>query len=292
MLVTIVFTYQGFIKMSFTARYLFNVEKVLVWKEYFRLVSSGFLHADWVHLCFNMLTLYFSSQVMGFFMSWWYFLILYFVAMIGGNALALFLNRHNYSYSALGASGAVNGILFAAAVAAPTLPINLFFFLPMPFWAFALLYMVYTLWGIKAKRDNIGHEAHLGGAVVGIIMMLIYSPDLLVTNWWMVLLLMVPIAFFFYIVLVRPEVLLVPKLLFKGSNKSSKKVSARTINRPRPKRQPSHVSDAIIRPMRNRNTGPNFASPEEEINFLLDKGVENLTAKEKKRLDELSNNIE
>jgi len=274
MLITFVFSYQGFIKLSWVSRYVFQVEKVLVWKEYYRLVSSGFLHSGWMHLIFNMYALYVFGASIGF-MPPWYFLLLYFSAMVGGNLLALQINRRNPGYSAYGASGAVNGIIFAAATLFPTAKILLFFIIPIPYWLFALAYLTYTIWGIRSKKDNIGHEAHLGGAVVGIIMAIGFYPQALESNWWIVLLMLVPIGFFFYIVIFRPEVLVVPSLLFKKSEE----------------REPSHVSEAIIRPMRNKNGGQQFKSPEEEIDYLLDKGVDNLTAKEKRRLDELSGNI-
>ncbi len=274
MLITFVFSYQGFIKLSWVSRYVFQVEKVLVWKEYYRLVSSGFLHSGWMHLIFNMYALYVFGASIGFMPSW-YFLLLYFSAMVGGNFLALQINRRSPGYSAYGASGAVNGIIFAAATLFPTAKILLFFIIPIPYWLFAFAYLTYTIWGIRSKKDNIGHEAHLGGAVVGIIMAIGYYPQALENNWWIILLMLVPIGFFFYIVIFRPEVLVVPSLLFKKSEE----------------REPSHVSEAIIRPMRNKNGGQQFKSPEEEINYLLDKGVDNLTAKEKRRLDELSGNI-
>lgn len=274
MLVSFVFSYKGFVQESWMLRYQFQVEKVLDWKEYIRLVSSGFLHVDWMHLIFNMYALYVFADAIRF-MPTWYFLLLYFLSLVGGNLLALYLNRRNSSYTAVGASGAVNGVIFAAATFYPEGELQLFFLIPMPFWLFALLYLSYTVWGIRTKRDNIGHEAHLGGAVIGILMGIILYPQILQTNWWVVLLMLLPILAFFYIVIFRPEVLLLPSLLFKR----------------KPPKQPTHVSEAVIRPMRSKSAGPNFTSVEEEIDYLLDKGVDNLTPKEKRRLDELSGNI-
>ncbi|MCI4666869.1 MAG: rhomboid family intramembrane serine protease [Bacteroidia bacterium] len=274
MLVNFIFSYQGFVKESWMSRYLFQVEKVAIWRQYYRLISSGFLHVDWIHLIMNMYVLYAFSGVI-FHMPVWYFLLLYTLSLVGGNLLALYLNRRNPSYTAVGASGAVNGVIFAGATLEPTLRFDLFFFIPMIFWVFAVLYLTYSIWGITTKRDNIGHEAHLGGAIVGIVMTIIFEPSVLQTNGWAIGLMMIPILGFGYIVLFRPEVLLVPSLLFKR----------------KPPKQPTHVSEAVIRPMRSKNSGPNFKSVEEEIDYLLDKGVDNLTPKEKRRLDELSGNI-
>lgn len=275
LLANFLFSYKGFVQISWMSRYQFQVEKVLAWKEYNRLISSGFLHVDWMHLIFNMYALYVFADAIKF-MPTWYFLLLYFLSLIGGNLLALYINRNNASYAAVGASGAVNGVIFAAATYFPQGQLNLFFVIPMPFWLFAILYLTYTIWGIRSGRDNIAHEAHLGGAVVGILMGIILYPAILQTNWWVILMMAVPILIFFYIVLFRPEVLLMPSLLFKKRTRE---------------KQPSHVSEAVIRPMRNKNSGPNFTSAEEEINYLLDKGVDKLTPKEKRRLDELSGNI-
>lgn len=274
MLASFIFSYRGFVQESWMSRYHFQVEKVLDWKEYIRLVSSGFLHVDWMHLIFNMYALYVFADAIRF-MPTWYFLLLYFLSMVGGNLLALYINKNNPSYTAVGASGAVNGVIFAAATYFPQGELKLFFLIPMKFWLFAILYLTYTIWGIRSRRDNIGHEAHLGGAVIGILMGIILYPPILQTNWWVILMMLVPILIFFYIVIFRHEVLLVPSLLFK---------------RKAPK-QPTHVSEAVIRPMRNKSGNPKFSTPEEEINYLLDKGVDNLTAKEKRRLDELSGNI-
>lgn len=148
-------------------------------QEYHRVLVSGFLHADPMHLLFNMITLYFFGPyvelaVLG---SQPFFLV-YLAALIGGSLFALFMNRNNPNYTALGASGAVSGIIFVFCLHDPFREIY-FFIIEMPAILYAALFVLFSLYGMHARRDNIGHDAHLAGAVSGIAMALVIYPSLL-----------------------------------------------------------------------------------------------------------------
>ena len=177
--ITGLFTYLGLQNRIFMERYIFNPRYVLNNKEYHRLVSSAFLHFDWQHFAFNMLTLYFFGSDIENYLGFAQLLLLYFMSIIGGNLLALFFHR-NHQYQAVGASGGVFGILFSAIFLFPDSSIYLMFIpIPMPSWLFALLYLGYTFWGIKSGKDNIGHDAHLGGALVGILVATVMYPSII-----------------------------------------------------------------------------------------------------------------
>ena len=156
------------------------------------------------HLLFNMLTLFFfANVVIGFFARHMgndiatgsvLFAVLYLLAIIGGNLLALLFQQNNPNYSAVGASGGVSGILFASIVVYPDLQLYLFFALPIKGWLFAILYLGYSVYGVQKQLGNIGHEAHLGGAIVGLVFPLIFAPYLFEQNMIYILGMLIPIA--------------------------------------------------------------------------------------------------
>lgn len=256
---------QGFSRLDFMERMNFHVDRILLDKEYYRMVSAGFVHTGWPHLVFNMLTLYFFAQgLQGMNVS--FFLLIYFASLIGGHGLALFLHRNHGDYRAVGASGAVNGVIFAAIVLLPGLEVWF-----IPGWLFGLLYMLVTIYGIKAQRDRVGHEAHLGGAILGLLLAIVYNPAVLSARPLVILGMLLPAAVFLYLVFTRPEMMLVPNYF---------------------RFEMERVRQTVVRGTGNSQQAPAFQSPEEEINHLLDKGIENLSAKERKRLEELSRSLE
>lgn len=213
--ITVLFSMKGFNDMSLFNRYKFQTSPILSGKQYDRLLTSGFLHVDFTHLLFNMLTLFFfANVVIRFFAQPSYFvygvnalpypmvgyvmfLVVYIAAILAGNLLALFFQKDNPYYSAVGASGGVSGILFAAIAIFPELELRLFFAIPMPGWVFGILYLGYSVYGMKKQLGNIGHEAHLGGAIVGLVAPLLFYPDLFSVNKYYILGMCVPILFLF-----------------------------------------------------------------------------------------------
>ena len=144
-------------------------------REYHRILTSGFLHADPMHLLFNMITLYFFGPVIESVIGSQSFFIVYLAALIGGSLFALFRHRNDYNYSALGASGAVSGIVFSFCLFAPFALIFVFF-IPVPAILYAVLFMLYSLYGMGRNNDNIGHDAHLAGAVIGVVATILAEP--------------------------------------------------------------------------------------------------------------------
>lgn len=203
--ITVVTSLQGFNNARFFDRYKFNVGAMLGHpKQWDRLISSAFLHGDYMHLLFNMLTLYFFSDIIIEAFSTWQYLIIYFAAVIGGGLLSLWMHRKDYYYSAIGASGGVVGILFASIAINPHIGIMFFFIpIPIPGWIFAIIYLAYSVYGMKAQLGNIGHEAHLGGAIAGLALAISFAPVLLAINGLYIGLMIIPLIILAYLVLQR-----------------------------------------------------------------------------------------
>lgn len=192
-LATAFISYEGFRNRQLFNKYKFEVSAVLHRKEYIRLVSSGFLHADWNHLIFNMISLFFFQNYALIFFGNFGFLAIYFGAMILGSFTSLLLYKNQPFYSAIGASGAVSGIVFSAVAVAPNaLSINF-----LPGWLFGTLYFGYSVYMLlyPKKWDNLGHSAHLGGALFGLIYTLI-SGKIDWENIHYILIMFAPLVYF------------------------------------------------------------------------------------------------
>jgi membrane associated rhomboid family serine protease len=160
------------------------VEKILVEKDYKRIVTAGFLHLSWMHLLFNMLTLYFFMGIIENTLREVRFIIIYFSGLVGGHLFALYIHRNHPDYRSAGASGAICGIMFAAIALFPGFSIGLFI-LPfsLPGWLYGLAFILFSIHGIKTKAGNTGNEAHLGGALSGMTVALIMEPAAISQNY-------------------------------------------------------------------------------------------------------------
>ncbi|NJX15645.1 rhomboid family intramembrane serine protease [Tamlana crocina] len=193
----VIISYKGFQDYSFFEKYKFNVGAVKR-GEQVRMFSSGFLHADTQHLLFNMLTLYFFAGVVITLLNTTQFVLIYLGSLLLGNLLSLYFHKNEYHYSAVGASGAVSGVIYAAILLRPDMSLYLFFIpIPIPAYVFGIGYLLYSIYGMKNRIGNIGHDAHFGGAIGGYIITLILSPWLFKTSLLMVVLLAIPIVLLF-----------------------------------------------------------------------------------------------
>lgn len=193
----VMISYKGFGDYGFFDKYKFQVGPIKR-GEQVRLFSSGFLHADMQHLLMNMLTLYFFAGVVIQLLSPFYFVIIYLGSLLLGSLLSLYFHKNEYHYSAVGASGAVTGILYSAILLQPGMSLYMFFIpIPIPAYIFGIGYLLYSIYGMKNKIGNIGHDAHFGGAIGGFIITLVLSPWLFKTNLLMIGLLALPILLLF-----------------------------------------------------------------------------------------------
>lgn len=190
-IINAIVSFKGFNDISFFRKYEFHIGSIKAGEQY-RMFTSAFLHGDIVHLAFNMLTLYFFAPVVIYTLGALGFLLVYFVSLVCGSLLTLYFHKHDYSYRAIGASGAVMGVLFSSILINPYNTINF-----IPGYLFGIIYLLFSIYGQKAKRDNIGHMAHFGGAIGGFAITLTRMPQLLYEQTFIVIILAIPIVILF-----------------------------------------------------------------------------------------------
>ena len=258
----VLISWKGFNDYQFFQRYKFNVDGILVRKEYIRLLSSGFLHADYTHLGFNMVTFYMFGDALALTMSPIELIVVYVGSLLAGNALALYIHRNHGDYSAIGASGAVSGIIYSTIIFYPGL---LIYFI-IPGWLFGIIYILYSIFGIKKQQGNIGHDAHLGGAIAGLLITVIYFSSRYEFNYYIVAGMLVPTLLFLYLIVYHPEWLLSGKIDWRNN--------------------------PFSKGLNKKSQTPKRKEREAELNRLLDKvnrvGYSNLSDAEKTRRDQLS----
>jgi membrane associated rhomboid family serine protease len=197
MAANILVSLRGFKDVSFFERYKFHIGAIQGGQKD-RMMTSGFLHVDGAHLILNMFTLYFFADVVIRWLGAGKFLLIYLLSLLAGSLLAVFFHRREPYYSAVGASGAVTGVLYAAILLQPDMRLALMF-IPIPFPAYVLgiVYLLYSIYGMKQRLGSIGHTAHFGGAVGGYVTTLVFMPSIIQTHPLMVLLLALPIVLLF-----------------------------------------------------------------------------------------------
>ncbi|MFK7847277.1 MAG: rhomboid family intramembrane serine protease [Rhodothermales bacterium] len=178
-----VFGYATFVDANIIGRLSFRPRQILDHKEYYRYISAGFAHQELWHIAFNMLTLYWFGpllearfiSIFGPWMGMGMFLVLYFGSELTAHALTMYYHKNDPYYSAIGASGAISGIVFAFCLYQPFAMLGIMFVIPMPAIVFAILYVVGSIYAMKKNQrggamGRIAHEAHLGGAIGGLLL--------------------------------------------------------------------------------------------------------------------------
>lgn len=206
-IITCITSLMAFNNNALFQRYAFNVGAITRDKQYYRFITSAFLHAGMMHLFFNMFTLYFFSRVIAAVYGVWLFLGLYLASVLAGNAFSFWLYQKRPSYTAIGASGGVSGVLFATVALAPLQTIYLYF-IPVTSWIFATLYFAYSVAMMLKPRqgDNTGHSAHLGGAMCGMIFVAIFTPIVyLLQNKLYIGIMLLPLLYLAYEILINKK---------------------------------------------------------------------------------------
>ena len=181
----ILFSLIGFKNDIFFEKYRFHIGSIKA-GEYYRLLSSGFLHVNTTHILFNMFTLYFFVNIVVGILGTNSFLFLFIGSLLAGNLFGYYFHYKDNYYSAVGASGAVTGVLFSALLLYPEIELMLFLIpIPIPGYLFGIVYLLYTLYGMKTQNDNIGHTAHFGGAVGGIVITIFLMPNVIYRSVFM-----------------------------------------------------------------------------------------------------------
>lgn len=185
-IVTALFSIAAFSRHELMYRYNFNPYQVVHRKQWYRIFTHAFLHANWEHLIINMIVLFsFGNALNRYFYIYIgdNLILLYIGLYVGGiiisSIFTLFKEKDNFKYNAVGASGAVSAVLFACIFFDPLNKIYFFGVIPIPGILFGVLYLGYSYYMGKKSNDNIGHDAHFWGAVFGFVFPILLKPSLI-----------------------------------------------------------------------------------------------------------------
>lgn len=182
LVVTLVVTGLAFRDRRLWERLMFKPREILADKQYERMLTSGFVHGDWMHFGFNAYSFLAFARAIESIYGARTLLVVYFSAILGGSLLSLLIHRH-HDYRAVGASGGVCGVVFASIFLLPGGSISLLFIpIGIPAYVYAILFLVLSFVMMRRGKDNIGHDAHIGGAIVGLLVATALYPHLMSAN--------------------------------------------------------------------------------------------------------------
>lgn len=182
--ITAITSFTAFSNIELLNKMIFYPYEIKRKNEWWKFISHGFVHADMQHLIFNMLTLYFFGRQIevtfqALFGNEWMYPVFYLSALFFASLPSYLKHKDNASYRSLGASGAISAVLFATIIFDPWQILYLNFFIPIPALLFAVGYVIYSSYMSKKGNDNIGHDAHLYGALYGIVFPIVFKPQLI-----------------------------------------------------------------------------------------------------------------
>ncbi|MEJ7626802.1 MAG: rhomboid family intramembrane serine protease [Ferruginibacter sp.] len=175
----VIFSLIGFSNAAFQDKTILTPYLVKRENQYYRMITSGFLHADFMHLFFNMFTLFFFGSAIEYYFSRYglggtaAYLLLYFLSLIASDIPSYLKHRDDPNYHSLGASGAVSAVVFASIVFGPWNEIRLYGVISISFLIYAVLFILYCINMGKRANDNINHDAHLYGSLFGLVFTLL-----------------------------------------------------------------------------------------------------------------------
>lgn len=177
---TVITSLYAFYDNSIYGKFMLHPYSVSRGKNIFTLITSGLIHADWMHLFFNMFTFYAFAFTLERLMGSWQFGLLYFLALILSDIPTVFRYKDSFNYNSLGASGAISAVLFSYILFNPMSKIYIMFIpIGIPAVIFGFLYLIYCAYASKNSRDGINHDAHFYGALTGLIFTIIFVPGIL-----------------------------------------------------------------------------------------------------------------
>jgi membrane associated rhomboid family serine protease len=198
-IMNVLFSYKGIQDRLFLDKYKFQIGPILAGQK-LRLLTSAFLHINYLHLAFNMYALFVFSDAVILGLGEFNFLLVYLGSLFVGNLFSLVYHKNEPYYSAVGASGAVSGIVYSAVVLNPNMSLILFPIpIPLPGYVFGVGYLLYSIYAMKKQLGNVGHSAHLGGAIGGFVITLLFCPNLLFQNTLIIVFLAIPMGLLYFI---------------------------------------------------------------------------------------------
>jgi len=182
-IITSMITIVAFRDVSLMERWLFMPQRVLRDRQWYRLLTSGFIHADYMHLLFNMVSMLFIASYVEHVFGAARMVPLYLAGIVVGNLATMALRRHEPWMRAVGASGGVSAMIGALICMIPDASFMIFPVpIPIPAWIYGILFLVGSIFGMRRGTDNIGHEAHAGGMLMGIAAIAVYRPAMIVDH--------------------------------------------------------------------------------------------------------------
>lgn len=268
--VTALATQAAFQRPDLKERWIFNPEAILARKEFYRMISSGLIHADWVHFTFNAISFYSFAQIIEMIYGVKTLLIIYLASILGGSVLSLIVHRH-HEYRALGASGGVCGVIFASIFLLPGGAINIFMLpIGIPAWLYAVLFLLGSFIAHRKGSGNIGHDAHLGGAIIGLLVSSAMYPQLILAAPWMFAGVLSLSLLILFVLIFDPAHLLERHLKFTSYTPGSSRAREYDENRERNEKK---------------------AEVDRLLDKVAEKGLDKLTKSEQKKLQQLSKEI-
>lgn len=182
---TIVTSIYAFSNPQLFGKFMLHPYSVSRGQKVYTVVTSGLIHRDWMHLLFNMLTFYFFGfpleALLASLSSWGHlqFFLIYVLGLILSDITTVLKQKNNTAYYSLGASGAICAVLFSFILFQPKMMLGIFFIIPMPAWMFGILFLVYCWWAAKQAPNGINHDAHLYGAIVGLLLTILLYPGVI-----------------------------------------------------------------------------------------------------------------
>ena len=177
---TIITSLYAFYDHSLYGKFMLHPYTVSKGRNIYTIITSGLIHADWMHLFFNMFTFYAFAFALESMMGSWRFGLMYFVAMVLSDLPTIFRHKDTFNYNSLGAYGAISAVVFSFILYSPLTGLYLMFIpIPIPAIIFGVLYLIYCAYASRNARDHINHDAHLFGALTGLIFTIIFVPGIL-----------------------------------------------------------------------------------------------------------------
>jgi len=186
--VTVAISMTGWNKPDLQHRLMMNPYAVTKNGQFYRMISSGFVHANWMHLGFNMFTFFFFGRLIEDMYTYilgpsgpYYFLALYLIGIVVSDIPSILKHKEHIHYNSLGASGGVSAVVFSSILFLPTNPICLYGIICIPGFILGTLYLIYSYYEGRRMADNVNHHAHLVGALFGVVFSIFIQPSVIST---------------------------------------------------------------------------------------------------------------
>lgn len=179
LLFTVVTSIYAFNDHTLFGKFMLHPYSVYRKNKIYTIITSGMIHADWMHLIFNMITFFFVGFALEAQIGSLRFGLIYLLSLVLSDIPSIYKHKDDFWYNSLGASGAISGVLFSFILFYPLTPFYLFFIpIGIPAVLFGGLYLLYCAYASRQSRDNINHDAHFFGALTGIIITILIVPGI------------------------------------------------------------------------------------------------------------------